>query len=90
MVFFNFCFYAASDLQLLKAAAVYELAKSPTHPPPFYTDLHVITLQSNNQRLIEQFASNNLSLLLKIILEDTQTLQLFTKIIKTESIYESY
>jgi hypothetical protein len=35
-------------------------------------------------------ASNKLSILLKIILQDTQTLQLFTKIIKTESIYKSY
>ncbi len=38
--FFNFCFYAASDLQLLKAAAIYELAKSLTHPLPFYTALN--------------------------------------------------
>jgi len=40
--------------------------------------------------IIEQVASNKLSLLLKIQLENTQALQLFTRIIKTESIYESY
>ncbi len=32
---------------------------------------------------------NKLSLLLKNILQNTQTLQLLTKIIKTENIYES-
>jgi hypothetical protein len=40
--------------------------------------------------IIEQVASNKLSLLLKIHLENTQELQLFTRIIKTESIYENY
>ncbi len=38
---------------------------------------------------IEQVASNNLSLLLKIQKLNTQILELFTKIIKTESIYKS-
>ncbi len=41
-------------------------------------------------RIIEQVALNKLSLLLKIILQNTQTLQLFMKIIKTESMYKSY
>jgi hypothetical protein len=40
-----------------------------------------------NPAIIKQVASNKSSLLLKIILQNTQTLQLFTKIIKTESIY---
>jgi hypothetical protein len=39
--------------------------------------------------IMEQNASNISSFLLKIILENTQTLQLFTKIIKTESIFKS-
>jgi hypothetical protein len=38
---------------------------------------------------MEQVASYKSSLLLKIILESTQTLQLITKIIKTESIYKN-
>jgi hypothetical protein len=37
---------------------------------------------------MEQVASYKSSLLLKIILESTPTLQLFTIIIKTESIYK--
>jgi hypothetical protein len=44
----------------------------------------------NMEMLIEQVASNILSLLLKIIYQNTQTLQLCIKIIKTESIYKSY
>jgi hypothetical protein len=40
--------------------------------------------------IIEQVASNKLSLILKIILQNMQALQLFTKIIKTESMYKSY
>jgi len=40
--------------------------------------------------IIEQVASNKLSLLQKTQVENTLALQLFTKIIKTESIYESY
>ncbi len=40
--------------------------------------------------IIEQAASNKLSLLLKIKMQKTQTLQLFKKIIQTESIYKSY
>ncbi len=40
--------------------------------------------------LIDQVASNKSSSLLKIILLNTQTLQVFTKIIKTESIHKSY
>jgi hypothetical protein len=39
--------------------------------------------------IIEQVASNKSSLLLKIQNQNTQTLQLFAKIIKTESIYKS-
>ncbi len=38
----------------------------------------------------EQVASNKSILLLKIILQNTEMLQLFTKIIETESISESY
>jgi hypothetical protein len=38
---------------------------------------------------MEQVALYKSSLLLKIILESTQTLQLITKIIKTESIYKN-
>jgi hypothetical protein len=40
--------------------------------------------------MIEQVAWNNSSILLKIILQNTQTLQLFTIITKTESINKSY
>jgi len=39
--------------------------------------------------LMKPVACNKLSLLLKIILENAQALQLFTKILKTESIYKS-
>jgi hypothetical protein len=39
--------------------------------------------------IIEQVDSNKLSLLLKNILQNTQLLQLFTEIIKTEIIYKS-
>ncbi len=39
--------------------------------------------------IIEQAALNKLSLLLEIQKQNTQTLQLFMKIIKTESIYKS-
>ncbi len=39
--------------------------------------------------IIKQVASNKSSLLLKIQKYNTQTLQIFTKIIKTESIYKS-
>jgi hypothetical protein len=38
---------------------------------------------------MQQVASNKSSLLLRTILQNTQTLQQFTKIIKTESIYKS-
>jgi len=37
--------------------------------------------------IIEQAASNKSSLLLRMQIDNTQTLQLFTMIIKTESIY---
>jgi len=40
--------------------------------------------------IIEQVSLNKSSLLLKIQMQNTQTMQLFTKIIKTESIYKSY
>jgi hypothetical protein len=40
--------------------------------------------------MIEQVAWNKLSSILQNILQNTQTLQLFTMIIKTESIYKSY
>jgi hypothetical protein len=40
--------------------------------------------------MIEQVVQNKLGLLLKNILQNTQTVQLFTVIIKTESIYKSY
>jgi hypothetical protein len=40
--------------------------------------------------IIEQVAWNKSSLLLNIIIQNTQTLQLFTVIIKTEIIYKSY
>ncbi len=40
--------------------------------------------------MIEQVAWNESSLLLENILQTTQTLQLFTMNIKTESIYKSY
>ncbi len=39
--------------------------------------------------IIEQVSWNKSSLFLKIILQNTQTLQLFTKIVKTEFIYIS-
>ncbi len=39
--------------------------------------------------LMKPVACNKLSLLLKIILENAQALQLFTKILKTESNYKS-
>jgi hypothetical protein len=39
--------------------------------------------------LMKPVACNKLSLLLKIIFENAQALQLFTKILKTESIYKS-
>ncbi len=40
--------------------------------------------------IIEQVAFNKLTLILKIQIQNTQTLQLFTNIIKTEIIYKSY
>jgi hypothetical protein len=40
--------------------------------------------------IIEQVALNKSSLLLMTILQNTQTLHLITKIIKTESIYKSF
>jgi hypothetical protein len=40
--------------------------------------------------IIEQVAWNKSSLLLKAILQNTQVLQLFAKIIKTESFYKSF
>jgi hypothetical protein len=46
-----------------------------------------------NQReaciIIQHFASNKLNLLSKILNQNNQTLQLFTKIIQKESIYKS-
>ncbi len=43
-----------------------------------------------NYYIIEQVARNKSSLLLNIIIQNTQTLQLFTMITKTEIIYKSY
>ncbi len=40
--------------------------------------------------IIDQVGSNKSSLVLKVQIQNTQTLQLFTKRIKTESIYKSY
>jgi len=40
--------------------------------------------------ILEQAALNKSNLLLTIILQNPQTLQLFTKIINTDSIYKSY
>ncbi len=40
--------------------------------------------------MIEEAAWSKTSLLLKIQMQRTQTLQLFTKIIETEIIYKSY
>ncbi len=40
--------------------------------------------------IVEQVALTKLSLLLKILMENKQTIQQFTKMIKTESICESY
>jgi hypothetical protein len=54
------------------------------------------TLLGSNQKLssaaymVEKVASNKSSLLLKIILQNTQTLKLFTMIIKTGNIYKQY
>jgi Kindlin-2 N-terminal domain len=48
--------------------------------------LIIMTLSIN---IIEQVVSNKSSLLLKIILQNAQALQLFTKIIKKEIIYKS-
>jgi hypothetical protein len=39
--------------------------------------------------MIEQVVNNTLSLIQKIVLQDTQALQLFTLINKTETIYKS-
>ncbi len=46
-------------------------------------------LLSIEGNMIEQIATNKSSLLLKNILQNTQILQLFTMVIKTESIYKS-
>jgi hypothetical protein len=40
--------------------------------------------------MIEQVAWNKSGLLLKIQMQNTQTLQLFTETIKTERIYKGY
>ncbi len=40
--------------------------------------------------MIEQVVNNTFSLLLNNILQNAQTLQLFTMIIKIENIYKSY
>ncbi len=49
------------------------------YPPPFVYYV-----------MIEQVAWNKSSLLLKIQIQNTQTLQLFTETIKTESIFKGY
>ncbi len=46
-------------------------------------------MKSLSYNLKEQVSLNKSSLLLKNILQNTRTLQLLTKIIKTESIYKS-
>jgi len=46
-------------------------------------------LSVSTYTIIEQVAFNKSRLLLKIILQNTSTLQLFTKKIKTEIIYKS-
>jgi hypothetical protein len=51
------------------------------------TTIFISTISKQN--VIEQVASNKSSLLLKIPKLNTQTLQVFTKIIKMESIYKS-
>ncbi len=51
---------------------------------------HDIQQDVGKEFIIKQVAWNESSLILKIILQNTQTLQKFTKIIKTESIYKSY
>jgi hypothetical protein len=47
-----------------------------------------VVIYSNVILIIEQVAYNKSSLLLKIIVQNAQTLQLFSQIIKTESIYK--
>jgi hypothetical protein len=52
-------------------------------------DLSTLTVYFGIQTIIEKVAWNKSSLLLEIQKLNTQTLQLFMKIIKTESIYKS-
>ncbi len=52
----------------------------------FVTIIYVVSIEVS---MIEQVASNKSSLFLKNILQSTQSLQLFTMNIKTESIYKS-
>ncbi len=48
-----------------------------------------VELKKHNAHMIEQVTLNKPSLLLKITLQNTQMLQLLTRIIKTEIIYNS-
>jgi hypothetical protein len=63
------------------------------------TTLNIITFgimalckrtHSTTTHITTQVASNKLSLLLKIQILNTQTFKLLTKIMKTESFYQSY
>jgi hypothetical protein len=49
-----------------------------------------MSVKSERQYKIEQVILNKSSLLLKIQKQNTQTLQLITRIIKTESVYKRY
>jgi hypothetical protein len=60
----------------------FDFAKTGSQFWAFTTNLFTVVISMK-----EQVVQNKSGLLLKNILQDTQTLHLFTKIIKTESIY---
>ncbi len=69
----------------------------PIEQAPISLSLEEVTVRAGHKVLMEvddiimkQVALNDLSLLLQIQMQNTQTLQLFTNIIKTESIYISF
>jgi hypothetical protein len=63
----------------------FDFAKTGNEFGAFATNLFTVAIN-----MIEQVDQNKSGLLLKNILQDTQIYHLFTKIIKTESIYRSY
>ncbi len=60
------------------------------HLNPIAQKSNKVIIYALFKSIIDQVASIKSSLLLKIILEKHTTLQLFTRVIKTESIYKSY